>query len=398
MRGKTGQYTLCISIGNANRTLVMTPSFVPKQLSNGVLPRRVVIIGGGTGSATVVRAFTQAPFDGVNVTAIATTFDDGGGTGELRKVYPDLPAVGDLRQCFDAMSSLSPAALRALASRFGGGGASNKLNVEGQTLGNLMIARIIQTELQHGGTFSSALDIVSELFQIKGTVAPPSNDIRTLVFDLPDGTRIFGEHTAEETKKDSFRGARISFRADRQEDKGAVLSQASISKEADHAIREADMVILAPGDLYTSVGPNLAVRGMREALESARLVIMISNLMNRDRHTVGFTTADYVEEYTRIIGAPVIHRVIYNTSNLDPVALKAQAANGSYPVYPDLKRLQAEGCAVRGFDLLSRKHVAFDPHDAIAASRSQIRHSPAKLAIATIDVYLGNHFRSEAAQ
>lgn len=375
----------------------MTQPLVQKQSSGGALPRRIVVIGGGTGSATVVRAFTQDPFNGVGVTAIATTFDDGGGTGELRKVYPDLPAVGDLRQCFGAMSNLSPTVLRALASRFGGG-ASSKLNVEGQTLGNLMIARIIQTELQYGGTFSSALDIVSQLFQIKGNVAPPSNDIRTLVFNLSDGTRIFGEHTAEETKRDSFKGAKISFCAERKDGKGIALRQAVISDEADRAIREADVVILAPGDLYTSVGPNLAVKGMKEALGSARLVIMVSNLMNRDRHTVGFTTADYVEEYTRIIGAPVIDRVIYNTASLDPVALKAQASKGSFPVRPDLKRLQAEGYAVRGFDLLSRKRVAFDPHDAIAASRSEIRHSPAKLAAATLDVYLGNGFADKRAK
>ena len=181
-----------------------------------------MVIGGGTGSSTVVRARMGPHSLGEGVTAIATTFDDGGGTGELRKVYPELPAVGDLRQCLDAMSQLSAGARRALASRFAGGGSSDALILEGQTLGNLIIARAIQAELVAGGTFSSALDIIGEILQIKGHVAPPSDDIRTLVFDLPDGTKIYGEHEAEQALIPSFEGVKISFLDGRRHKQGDI--------------------------------------------------------------------------------------------------------------------------------------------------------------------------------
>ncbi|HSX43057.1 MAG TPA: 2-phospho-L-lactate transferase CofD family protein [Candidatus Saccharimonadales bacterium] len=370
----------------------------------GQLPRKIVVIGGGTGGSTVVRALNQPPFMEAQVTAIATTFDDGGGTGELRNVYRDLPAVGDMRQCFEAMSALSPQVLSALRSRFGGGDlVSDRLNIEGQAVGNLIIARIMQDELAHGGTFGSALRMAGELFQAKGMVVPPSNDIRRLVFDLPDGTRIIGEHAAEVTTLASLRGTRIAF-LDGHPDLGdaaavqAAIRPAVISAEADEAIRSADVVLLAPGDLYTSLGPNLRVDGMPEALQAAGTVVMVSNLMNRDRHTVGYTTKDYVDEYERIIGMRVIRQVLYNTVPLDPSAVAAQRRTGSQPVLSDMEGLTAAGYEARGFDLLSHEPVQIDfKNDQLAGLRSQIRHDPAKLAAAIRAMYLPDDETSASA-
>jgi uncharacterized cofD-like protein len=362
------------------------------------LPQEIVVIGGGTGNSTVVRAFTQEPLTGAGITAIPSTFDDGGGTGELRRVYSELPAVGDIRQCLAAMSGLPDSVLGAFASRFDAGSESDRLNIEGQTLGNLVIAGIIKKKLDEGGSFSDALKDVGKLLQIKGNVVAPSDDIRTLVFDLPDGTRIFGEHNAEEAKIPSFKGAKISYLEGHEED-GPVESRirpAKISNEAKDAIASADIVLLAPGDLYTSIAPNLAVEGMGKALKAAKVVMMISNLMNRDRHTVGFTTADYVREYERIIGEQVIERVIYNTAKLDPVALEEQRRKGSSPVRPAVGKMRDLGYVVRGFDLLSRKRVAVDPNDALSATRSEIRHDPGKLGTAIMSVYLNNGFAEKS--
>lgn len=381
----------------------------PVESQANLLPQNVVIIGGGTGSSTVVRSFTDNPLTGEGVTAIATTFDDGGGTGELRKVYAELPAVGDIRQCLAAMSGLSPRALRGMAHRFDAGELSDSLNLKNQTVGNLNLAGYIKDALKHGETFTTALETLGELFQAKGRVVPPSDDIRTLVFDLPDGTRIYGEHNAEEAEIPSFKGADISFLKGRREGyeseraARAAIEPAAISEQADAAIRDADLVVLAPGDLYTSVGPNLAVSGMKQALKAAKTVMMISNLMNRKYQTSGFKTADYVQELERIIGvkageAHLIHRVIYNNQRLDPEALKEQAKDGSHPVRPDVKGLKAAGYMVRGFDLLSRERVAIDPLDELGPSRSQIRHDPARVLAAIFNVYLRNGFVAQAEQ
>jgi len=373
------------------------PEAAFEDYSSTGLPEKIVVIGGGTGSSTVVRALTQGIFTGEGVTAIATTFDDGGGTGELRKVYSELPAVGDIRQCLDAMSKLSPGALLALKRRFAGGDPSDRLNVEGQTLGNLMLAGILQSELESGGTFSSALKIAGEFWHAKGHVVPPSNDIRTLVYDLPDGTRIFGEHNAEESSIPSFKGTQISFldgRHDNCDDINGSIKPAEISDEAEDAIKDA-VVILAPGDLYTSIAPNLAVRGMRDALLSAKVVMMISNLMNRSRHTANFSTFDYAEELTRIIGAHVIRRTLFSTTLPDERAIAEQAKQGSHPVLPDVKSLKNRGYGPSGFDLVSRQKVAIDPNDVLGATRSQIRHDPAKIAAGIFNVYTSNGFSSK---
>jgi uncharacterized cofD-like protein len=349
-------------------------------------PEEIVVIGGGTGTSTVVSGLTAKPYSGEGVTAIVNTFDDGGGTGELRRVYKDLPAVGDLRQCFAAMSRLSPGAQRALARRFGAGDISDNLNLKGQTQGNLLIASALQTELGQDGTFSSALEIIGELYQIKGNVVPASDDVRTLSFGLPNGRFIEGEHQAEEAKIKSFMGATISFN-----------KETNISDEAEAAIKSADMVVLAPGDLYTSIGPNLVVQGMREALQEANVVVMIANLMNRDRHTRGFTALDYAREYTRLIGAEVIQRVIVNKEQLNPEALAEQRQDGSSPVRPNIRGLQKEGYTVRSFDLLSHDTVDLDPNDAISDSRSLIRHDPYKVASALFSVYVNNGFAGKSS-
>jgi|GEM_PF-151625 len=359
------------------------------------LPRNIVTIGGGTGNSMAVRAFSEDPFNGEGVTAIATTFDDGGGTGELRKVYGELPAVGDMRQCFDAMSRLSEGARRSLARRVASGDFSEHLNLGGQTLGNVFIAGTIQAELENQGSFSSALGIVGEVFQVKGAVVPPSDDIRTLIFDLADGTRIIGEHQAEGTHLPSLEGVEISFldgRAETCADIADAIRPADISEAAEAAIKEADLVIIAPGDLYTSIAPNLVVRGMKEALQKANVVMMISNLMNREHHTSEFTTHTYASEITRLIGAKVIERTLYSTTRPDRAALIAQARLGSHPVLPDVEALKRDGFGPRGFDLISHEDISLDPNDRLSETRSQIRHDPAKVASAVLNIYTSNDF------
>lgn len=333
-------------------------------------PLKVVVIGGGTGNSTVLGGLKHRI--GHHLTAVVNTFDDGGGTGKIRDEYGGI-AVGDLRQCARAMSDLSADALAVLEGRYGKGTGLSDMNVHGQTVGNLLLHQAIH---QFRGDYVRAIHAYSEIYRIRGNVLPVSHDSRRLRLTTVDGILIEGEHEAEMTDIASLKGAEISFDG-----------EASISEAAKEAISEADMVVLAPGDLYTSIAPNLAVEGMREALEQAKLVVMVANLMNRARHTAGFTALDYAREYERIIGARVIGRVLYNIAPLDSQALRDQLeAYGSHPVVPDEAGLREAGYRPVARDLLSAERPEFDVNDALADTRSNIRHDPRKVADALVQV------------
>ena len=129
------------------------------------------------------------------------------------------------------------------------------------------------------------------------------------------------------------------------------------------AIREADLVVIAPGDLLHLHWAKPGRAGNGRSIAGSRVVIMISNLMNRDRHTVGFTTHKFAEEMTRIIGVKVIRDVLYSTTQPDREALERQIKAGSHPVQPDIEGLKHNGYNPRGFDLVSHQVVVHDSHD-----------------------------------
>jgi uncharacterized cofD-like protein len=337
----------------------------------------VVVIGGGTGNSTVLSGLRH--YVGEGLTAIVNTFDDGGGTGELRDKYPDLAAVGDIRQCVMAMSGVAEEARTVLGHRFLAEG------IKGQTLGNLMITA---AWAENGGNLGRAVTTLAELFQVKGRVLPASNDNLRLTFNLPDGRRIIGEHTAEETKVPSLKGTVIGFDN---------CPSPEGSEAAEAAILAADMVVYAPGDLYTSIGPVLNMPGIAFALRRTAGVIQVSNLMNRDRHTVGFTTLDYAKEYDRFVGAKVIDATIYNTGQLEPAALAEQVEKGSRPVRHDADGMHNAGYEAIGKDMLSREKIVHDELDPLD-NRSDIRHDPDKVARAIMGLYFANGFGGKVAE
>jgi uncharacterized cofD-like protein len=342
---------------------------------NDLLPK-VAIIGGGTGSSTIITGLS--PRFGERLTAISNMVDDGGSSGELRDQYGTLPP-GDIRQAIAAMMPPGDKMLKAralLGYRFGQG--KNGLSgLAGQSLGNLIIAAA--TEIC-GGDISEGIRFINQgIFSEAGRVLPVTKEDRRLVITTTKGKVIHGEHAVAMDKIPSLRGARIGY------DKDPTV----ISKEADQAIKSADITIIAPGDLYTSIAPALAVKGMSQALSSSKVVVLIVNLMNRDRHTVGFDVGDYVDEAERIIGAkkPVIDYVIYNTALPDEKTLVRYAKEGESPVYFDEQKLKAASYKTIGKDFLSSEAVEVDPDDALGSTRSLIRHDPLKVALCILKIY-----------
>jgi uncharacterized cofD-like protein len=308
------------------------------------------------------------------LTAVVGMADDGGSTGTLRDEYGVLPP-GDIRQCLVALSNASEETRELINYRIPKG-MSKGSGLSGHTLGNLLIASAQQVK---GGDMNAALDMLGKTFDLRGQVVPATVADRRLRLTTVDGEVIDGEHTVEESDIPSLRGATVGF------DK----EPTPINERAEAAIKEADMVVIAPGDLYTSIAPALAVRGMREALKKAPGVVQVVNLMNRNRHTAGFTVSDYASETQRIAGATILSHVLYNSERPDDETLARYAGEGEYPVGVDMHVLSQEGYRALGRSLLSRTEVVVSPDDAIASTRSLIRHDPQKVAHALLGIYYG---------
>lgn len=329
----------------------------------------IAVIGGGTGNFTVLSGLK--PEVGEGLTAIVSMADDGGSTGQLRDEYGVLPP-GDIRQCLVALSNASQE-MRDLINYRIPKGITETGGLSGHTIGNLLIAA---EQRLSDGDMNLALDRLGRIFDIEGRVLPVTLADRRLRVTTLGGRVIEGEHAVEEDQSYSLQGARVGF------DK----EPTPINERAEAAIAEADMVVIAPGDLYTSIAPALAVQGMREALKGARRVVQVANLMNRHRHTVGFTVADHAAEVERIVGAPVLDTVIYNTQQPNARTLRRYAKEGEYPLGVSAAELAAAHYQALGRPLLSGAQVKLDASDELAASRSLIRHDAQKMAKVLLDL------------
>lgn len=266
---------------------------------------RVVVFGGGTGSFTLLQALKRKVRD---LTAVVTMADDGGSTGVLRDELGVLPP-GDIRQCLVALSD--SAEVRKLFSyRFDSG------RLAGQSLGNMILSGL---ELEYG-SFSEAIRVASEVLHIHGRVLPVTLGNHRL--RLRDGRRIInGEHNID-TYAVQHQTAAISL------EPRAVLNLA-----AAQAIAAADLLVIAPGNMYCSILPILAVDGFAEAFRSsAARKVYIANLVNKPRHTDGWHVVDYVHQLERYLGDGVLDTVFYNNALMPEELASKYAADGEVPV------------------------------------------------------------------
>lgn len=329
-----------------------------------------VVIGGGTGNFTVLSGLKSHGIE--NLTAVVGMADDGGSTGVLRDEYGVLPP-GDIRQCLIALSDAPQSTRETLQHRFEEG------VLKGHVVGNVLITAALEIGAKKGD-LNAAYDNLNDTFRIKGRVLPATLDDRRLRVTTLDGQVIDGEHAVEETKISSLRGAKVGFTVD----------PTSLNERAEAAIKEADMVIIAPGDLYTSIAPALAVRGMKGALRDTRQVVQVANLMNRNHHTVGFSVSDYASEIERIVGMPVLDHVLYNTEQPHADALQRYAAEKKYLVGIDERALKRAAYEAIGRPLLSHIEAAPSSADALAQSRSLVWHDQGKIARSLLGIYWSN--------
>ncbi len=307
----------------------------------------IVVLGGGTGLATLLRGLKHYSS---NLTAVVTVFDDGGSSGRLRRELGILPP-GDIRDCLVALAEAEPLMTQLFEYRFRGGA------LDGHAFGNLFIASLTGVT----GDLEQAVKETSKVLNIRGRVLPTTAHDVVLVAELDDGRVVEGESSITAARG---RIRRVSLRP----------ADTPPLPEVLEAIAEADLILLGPGSLYTSVIPNLLVRGMADALREANApCVYICNVMTQPGETDGYTAADHVRAIHAHTEPALFSYVIVNTQAPQSRGLlERYAGQGSRPVDPTLRELEAMGLGPVGLPLMSEEEL--------------LRHDPLRLADAVLRV------------
>lgn len=322
---------------------------------------RVVAIGGGTGLSTLLRGLKPhvvAPPAGAaerrptitRLTAIVTVTDEGGSSGRLRRDFGILPP-GDIRNCLVALAGDEELLTRLFSYRF-----TNGRGLAGHSFGNLFLAAL--TRLTRD--FSKAVRVSSEVLAVQGEIFPSTlSDVR-LKARLADGRIVYGESRITRTPEAI---ARLEL----------IPRGARALPEALAAIDEADLITLGPGSLYTSLIPNLLVRGIAHRISHTRAVkVLVCNLMTQPGETRDYTASDHVRairEHAR--GQSLFDYVALNSQPLSARMRRQYAAEGAGPVVNDLESIKHLGVEPVMADLLGENHVA--RHDTFRLTRLLLR-------------------------
>ncbi len=312
---------------------------------------KIVTIGGGTGHFALLSGLKT--YD-VDITAIVTMSDNGGSTGVLRDELGVLPP-GDLRQCLVALSEADEVLRKLFTHRFAKG------TLKGHTFGNLFISTLEQVT----GSIEHALEESRKLLSIRGSVLPVTLKKAQLEMVLNNGKVLTGEHSVSSYLLVSKFGIK-SMR---------LRPQATLNPRAREAIAGCDLVVIGPGNLYSSLVPNFLVPGLAKELAKARAhKVYVANLMNRFGHTDGFTCETYVDELERFGGARCIDTILYNKTQIPESLIKKYVDEGE-PVHcgPNTGTRKQVGA-----DLLSPE--LYEPKQGDPLRRTLIRHDPKKLA------------------
>lgn len=323
------------------------------------LKKNIVVIGGGTGTYNLLQGL-KAYADTIHITAIVTMADSGGSTGRLRDEFGQLP-VGDVRMALCALATDIDAHADVLRELFLYRFAKGE-GLMGHNFGNLLLTAL--TEIV--GDTSTAIEIAGKILRCKGSVIPVTNDNVQLVAQYTSGSTVVGEHAIDEPNPEFHHDHLIDLH---------VTPDATINPKARAAILAADMIVLGPGDLYTSILANCVVGGVAEAIRSSRATIVyVCNLMSRSGQTIGMHSAEYVGEITKYLGiAP--HHVICNSAPFPADLLAAYTREGNHQVE---NNLTTDASAVHEVDVVSTESYVAKNGDTL--TRSLIRHDGTKLA------------------
>lgn len=322
---------------------------------------KIVVIGGGTGSFTLLSGLKQYVRD---INALVNMADDGGSTGTLRDELGVLPP-GDIRQCLVALSE-SPKVRDLFNYRFDKGG------LKGHAFGNLFLTALEKMT----GSFAEAVELASHVLNIHGKVYPATLTNVTLCAEGADGQTVKGEFTIAH--------AHIAPRPRIWLEPEAQANPAAVA-----AIQTANMVVVAPGDLYGSLAPVLVIERIREALRATSAkCVFVCNLVTKPGPTDGLSVQDFAREIERLADCHFLDYVLFNNAAPSAELMARYAHNGEHPVRFDPHASPWPGCEFVGAPLLATEVWTPVPgHDPIASTRSFIRHDPDRVARQLMRLY-----------
>jgi uncharacterized cofD-like protein len=326
------------------------PEVIHRRISLGQ-GARIVVIGGGTGLSTLLRGLKKYSS---NLTAVVTMTDDGGSSGLLQKQMGGILPPGDIRNCLVALADAEPLMQELFQYRFATkGGEADGLS--GHSFGNLLIAAMADIT----GDFERAVEETSNILAIRGRVLPSTVESVCLVGEMEDGREVTGETSIAH---DPARIGRIRLCPDAPRP----------LPEALDAIREADVIVLGPGSVFTSVVPNLLVPEIRDALAQSRAArVYVCNVMTQPGETDGYTAADHIRAIEAHAGdRRVFDYVLLNKAVPSQDLLRRYERTGAEPVTLDLDDITAMGYTPVLGSFVSESAV--------------VRHDPDKLADAIL--------------
>ena len=313
---------------------------------------KIVAIGGGHGLSTMLRGLKNHT---KNLTAIVTVADDGGGSGMLRQDL-GMPPPGDIRNCMQALANVEPLMSQLLGYRFTEGSLS------GQAFGNLLLAALNGIS----DSFDQAVARMSEVLAITGRILPVTNADVQLEAIFENGSRVLGESKILHFKKQQdcrIRNVRL------------LPEHPPALPQAVQELNEADMILLGPGSLYTSVIPNLLVDGIVDAIcNSKAMKIYVCNIMTQDGETEGMTASDHVSALLNH-GAPgLLDICLANSAAVRPGLIERYKKEDAVPIVVDREKIEGMGIEVIERPLASE-------------TSDYARHSSSRLAETILEIY-----------
>lgn len=328
---------------------------MPNKKINNI--KKVVIIGGGTGSFALLSGLKKYP---IRLSAIVSMADDGGSTGVLRDELGVLPP-GDVRQCLVALSESSEEMRRLMNYRFEKGG------LKGHSFGNLFLSALEKIN----GNFLKGVEEASKILNVRGEVIPVTDSDTNLYMELKNGKILKGEHEIN-----------LNFEIEKNGIKKFYLKpKAQANKKAIERILEADVVVIGPGNFYCSILPNLLVKGIIDAICKSRAIVVLNcNLVNKKGHAENFTLDDYVDAVNKYFGDERVNFVIFNSRRPSELLLEKYKRKGELPVLFLKESRKQRNYRIISADLMSDMIPKFSDADTLLKYRTFIRHDSDKLA------------------